>query len=104
MNTAKIDLADEHIELLCDILKKYLPKNAKVWAFGSRVKATARKYSDLDIVVEIPNAHIELNVFSDLKSALTDSDLPIKVDIVDWNKIDNDFRELIINERIAITY
>lgn len=40
---------DQHAFIL-GLLKKYLP-DITAWAYGSRVKQTARPYSDLDMVV-----------------------------------------------------
>ena len=35
-----------------------------------------------------------------LSEALDESDLPFKVDIIEWNKISQDFRDLIKNDLV----
>ena len=46
----KIDLSQSDWQEVHNILKKNIPE-FEVWAFGSRVKWTAKEYSDLDIAV-----------------------------------------------------
>ena len=45
-----IDLNPKHLETIQCILAKHIP-NCEVRAFGSRVKWTAKDYSDLDLAV-----------------------------------------------------
>jgi len=47
--TDAIDLTTEQRKTLSDLLRRFLPGVA-VWAYGSRVKWTARPNSDLDLV------------------------------------------------------
>ena len=69
------------------------PKKYKVFIFGSRVKGKARKYSDYDIGIlgkrPLPSY---LKVL--IEEALEESDLPFKVDIVDFSKVSEDFRKV----------
>ena len=37
-------------QIVLDILHKNVPEY-EVWAFGSRVKGTAKRYSDLDLAI-----------------------------------------------------
>jgi type I restriction enzyme S subunit len=66
----------------------------EVWAFGSRVKGTARKFSDLDLAI-LGEAPLPLPVVAALANDFDDSDLPVKVDIVDWALVSPAFREII---------
>ena len=45
-----IDISPDHWWIIRDILQTHVPQYP-VWAFGSRVKGTARPYSDLDLVI-----------------------------------------------------
>ena len=45
-----LDITPEHLQIVRDILQKNIPRR-EVWAFGSRVKGTAKRYSDLDLAV-----------------------------------------------------
>lgn len=101
---SKLDIATEHLALVQAILRRYLsPANAKVWVFGSRSKGTAKKFSDLDLAIEmiglLPSS-IETNIAFDFE----ESDLPYKVDIVDWNAISEAFRERIKADRVLIDF
>lgn len=45
-----VDLQPEQWQIVQHILQKHVPGHA-VWAFGSRVKGTAKPYSDLDLAI-----------------------------------------------------
>ncbi len=89
----RVDLESEHWKIVRDILGRHVP-DRKVMVFGSRASSKAKKYSDLDLAIQgdIP---LSLDSFSELSEEFTESDLPFKVDIVDWALIDNSFRERI---------
>ena len=63
-------------------LQKHVPEY-KVWAFGSRTKGTAKHDSDIDLAV-ISDHALSLAVSASLDDDFTESDLPWKVDVVDW--------------------
>ncbi len=46
---------------------------------------------------------LPLEIFSDLATDFEESNLPFKVDIVDWNTISDDFRLLIDSEKMPFT-
>ncbi|MFB2961593.1 nucleotidyltransferase domain-containing protein [Aeromonas jandaei] len=48
--TTRVDLSPAQLTELTDLIDCYLP-HVSVWAFGSRVKGTARPHSDLDLVI-----------------------------------------------------
>ncbi len=81
------------------MLQQFLP-NTLVWAFGSRVKFTAKPTSDLDLVAFINEAQ-KMN-FSLLKDALAESDLPFRVDLHDWNEIPENFKRNIESSFVVI--
>ena len=47
-----LDMREEHVRILCDVLRRLLPKNARAYVFGSRVCGGARRYSDLDLALD----------------------------------------------------
>ena len=61
-----------------------------VFAFGSRARGDNRRYSDLDLVIIGEPIRIELLIA--LKDAFLDSDLPFKVDILQWDQLSAEFR------------
>ena len=81
-------LAPKYQSLLLELLRRYVPDQT-VWAFGSR--ATGKylgRFSDLDLAVE---RQLPSGVRSDLLEALDESDLPIKVDLVELDLVDAAF-------------
>lgn len=81
------------MDMLLPILKRHVP-GASVWAFGSRVKGTAKKFSDLDLAIEADH-RIDLRTLAVLEQDLIDSDLPMKVDIGDLGAMSPAFRALV---------
>lgn len=95
-----IDVRPEQWTELRDILRRHLPKHA-VWAFGSRATGNAKPYSDLDLVV-ITEQAMDLALCADLRDAFSDSDLPWKVDGVDWASISPEFRRIIERDKVVV--
>src|SRR5258708_4134182 len=99
--TVRIDLSPEHRRLVLDLLAEQLPVSAQVWVFGSRATGRARRYSDLDLAIDAGRP-LSLDETAILREAFEDSDLPYKVDLVDWHAISGSFREIIAGERVAL--
>lgn len=99
-NDSNISISPREHAIVRDILKKYIAQY-DVWAFGSRVKGPHKPYSDLDLVV-MSNQPLEIGVYSDLVDSFTESDLPWKVDIVDWSTTSDTFRDIILQRRCLI--
>ena len=73
------------------VLEKILePLNKTFYVFGSRVKNSSRKYSDLDLAYK---DELDFNLLLRVKAALSESDLPFKVDLVQLDE--SNFSELI---------
>ena len=68
--TAAIDITAEQRKMFLALLRRFIPGVA-VWAYGSRVKWTARPNSDLDLVAFTTPAQRPL--VSELKEALAES-------------------------------
>ena len=88
-----ISLRPHHEEIVRRILKRHVP-DATIWVFGSRVKQTANNSSDLDLAIVSQNK-IPLQVMNLLKFDFEESDLPFKVDVLDWQSISDDFKRVI---------
>lgn len=82
------------------ILKAHVPDCA-VWAFGSRVSGTHKPWSDLDIAI-LTAEPLPVSTRAALENAFTDSDLPFKVDIVDWAQTGEPFRQLIQRKKVLL--
>jgi predicted nucleotidyltransferase len=65
-------------------------KGGKVFCYGSRARGDYRPLSDLDLMVESQNDEkIELDLFQEL---LENSDLPFKVDLVDFREFAESYK------------
>ena len=98
-----IDLSPPELDIVRGVLRAHLPPGTRAWVFGSRATATARRYSDLDLAVEWEVA-LGLDVLGEVAEALSESDLPYKVDVVDLRSVEPAFRALIEPEMIALGF
>ena len=90
---AGIDLRDDHLRIVVSILADVIP-GMEVRAFGSRVLGTAKRSSDLDLVV-VGASRLDWKTMARLKAAFEESDLPFRVDLLDWHAIPEHFRATI---------
>jgi predicted nucleotidyltransferase len=88
-----IDLPPHHLETVRAILSRHVP-HYEVRAFGSRVSGPAKNYSDLDLAVVAPGK-LNADTVRHLKEAFEESDLPFRVDVLDWNETSPDFQKVI---------
>lgn len=97
---AQLDLGENEYEIVRAILKQNLP-DTEVRAFGSRVTGRARPYSDLDLVI-MTQTSMPLSELAALREAFSESDLPWKVDLVDWASTSANFRAIINQDNVVI--
>ena len=97
----RIDLPADHRRLVLDIIRTKLPETTQVWVFGSRVTGRARRYSDLDLAVDA-GRQLTLDEIARLTEAFSDSDLPYKVDLVDWRSVNDRWRQTIGAELVPL--
>jgi predicted nucleotidyltransferase len=98
----RLDLQPKHLALLRQLLQQYVPQ-AEVWAYGSRVNGDGHEASDLDLVVRHPaDLKQETDHLEDLRDALVESDLPIRVDVVDWARIPATFHREIERAYVVV--
>ena len=85
------DLKPHHLDILLTTAQ-YLPAENTRWAYGSRVKGTAYDGSDLDLMLRTPTLEaISSRVLNAFHAALTESNLPIFVDVHDWARLPESF-------------
>lgn len=91
-----IHMENRHWQIVQSILAKY---PYTFYAFGSRVQGNPRQFSDLDLcfIEDIPGS-----ILSQIEEDFKESDLPYKVDIVDWNMCDSIFQSIIEKDLILI--
>jgi type I restriction enzyme S subunit len=78
-----------------------VPEGTKVYAFGSRAKWTAKEFSDLDICLKGPE-RLPSKVINAIAEELEDSDLPYKVDVIDWHAISPSFQNAIEKDLVEV--
>jgi predicted nucleotidyltransferase len=81
-----------------NIYNKYCSKDAVAKPLE---KGTAKPYSDLDLAL-LGDQPLPLSTRSDLAEDFTESDLPFKVDLVDWATTGPRFRKVIEGERVVV--
>lgn len=95
-----LDLRPEHYRIVQEILEKYVPE-CEVWAFGSRVTGAAREFSDLDLAI-ITAKPLNFELLGEIRDAFSESDLPFKVDVLDWSAASASFRRMIQQRYIVL--
>ncbi len=98
--TPPLDMEPRHWAIVRAILHEHVPQY-EVWAFGSRVRGTAKPYSDLDLAI-LTDRPLPLETSAALREAFTESDLPWKVDLVDWATLDESFRKIIEHDKVVV--
>lgn len=100
MSICQLDISSEHLIIVQQILRQQVP-SCEVWAFGSRVKGTAKPFSDLDLVI-MSQQPLSLALMASLQEAFSESDLPWKVDVVDWSTTSPEFRAVIDQQKVKV--
>ncbi len=95
-----IDLNPHHLETVRRILAEHVPV-CEIRAFGSRATWTAKDYSDLDLAV-VGEGPLERRRLARLKEAFEESELPMRVDVLDWHTISARFRAVIERDYVVL--
>ncbi len=95
-----IDLNSHHLETVNAILAEHVP-DCEVRAFGSRATWTAKDYSDLDLAV-VGEGPLDWKALGRLKEDFEESNLPMRVDVLDWHSISESFRKAIKRDCVVI--
>ena len=95
-----LDIRPDHLQIVQAILQKHIPEY-EIWAFGSRAKWKAKEYSDLDLCV-ITKEPLSFTILGLMAEDFSESDLPWKVDVVDWSTTNESFRKIIEKDKVVI--
>ena len=96
----RIEIRPEHWSIVRDILREFV-SGREVWAFGSRALFRAKKHSDLDLAI-LGEEALSLTILAGLRDAFAESDLPFRVDVVDWVMMGEGFRRIIERDRVVV--
>ncbi|MBF0435162.1 MAG: nucleotidyltransferase domain-containing protein [Magnetococcales bacterium] len=89
-------LEPRHLHTVRQLLQHYVPWS-EAWIYGSRVTGTGHETSDLDLEVRNPvDPDLEQPGIGAVRTAFMLSDLPIRVEVEDWARIPDSFRQEIV--------
>lgn len=71
----------------------------ELYLFGSWARGDVRQASDIDIAV-LPTGPLDPTVLVALRSALEDSNVPYRVDVVDLRTTSDEFRRRVVEEGV----
>ncbi len=94
-------LRDKDKVRVIDLACKTLSGSFEIWAFGSRLTGEAHEGSDLDLVIKSDD-EISWHEFARYKEALKHSNIPILVQVMDWNTIPKSFQENILANYVVL--
>jgi predicted nucleotidyltransferase len=95
-----IDVRPDLWAIVRNILRRHVPES-EVWAFGSRATGKAKRYSDLDLAI-MSDTGLPLAVRAELEEAFSESDLPWRVDVVDWATTSPTFQAIIMRDKVVL--
>lgn len=100
MTSKSIDISPHNLNIVRSILHSHVPGH-EIWAFGSRARWTSQDYSDLDLAIRSVSP-IPTSILSALREDFSESDLPMKVDVLDMASVSENFRKVIEEEYLVI--
>ncbi len=82
----------DYIDIVKQIVLKHVPKNEfAVFLFGSRAVGNANSLSDIDVGI-MGTKPLPTLIMADLDSDLEESIVPFKIDLIDFYKVDQAFK------------
>lgn len=99
-HSPSVEAAEADLDLVKAILRAHVPER-QVCAFGSRARQCAKPYSDLDLAI-MCDEPLSLDVLAALNEAFAESDLPWKVDVVDWARMGDAFRRIVERDKVVL--
>ena len=89
-----ISIESDHLQEIKRMLNEQLP-HAKAWIFGSRVSGKPhRPQADVDILIDNKNP-LSIEESARIRTAFSESDLPMRVDFIDRNKASAEFLHVV---------
>ena len=101
MMTDRLDLPLPYRKQLEALLREHVP-GVEVWAYGSRVSGESHAGSDLDLVLRSPNLKPLGGEYLDLVEALESSNIPILVQVFDWERLPESFHPEIERSYVVV--
>ena len=95
-----MEILNEERVIIINIIKNHA-KDCEVLVFGSRLKGTNKPFSDLDLAF-ICEKGLNFKRRIALQIAFEDSDLPYRVDVIDYINVSKEFQEIIDSDNKRI--
>ena len=95
-----IDLNPNHLSIVEGILAEHVPE-CEVRAFGSRATWNAKDYSDIDVAI-VGDGPLDWRTLGRLKESFEESNLPMRVDVLDWHAISESFQIVIERDYVVV--
>lgn len=100
VNMPAVEWAPEQWHIVQQILMAHVPQ-LEVWAFGSRARRDAKPYSDLDLAI-ITSQPLPLAVSAALADEFSRSDLPWRVDVLDWATTGTAMQQAVARDKVVL--
>jgi type I restriction enzyme S subunit len=94
-------MSAHEVALVNALVATWLPAR-EVRIFGSRARGTPKRYSDLDLVI-MGETLTPLGTLGQLQEAFACSDLPWRVDVVDWANTAPEFQRHIQTHSVPLS-
>ncbi len=100
-------------EVICEMARAELISNPETWfgflearnlssySYGEDVAKKIQNFSDIDLLYEFSD-ELDLSFIFKIKSALTDSNFPVKVDIVNIKDLADSYKLDILEKRVPV--
>ena len=96
---AMLDIREKDHKTLCKIAKECFKTAIEIWAYGSRVNGDSHDASDLDLVIRTADlAPLDFRELFNFQEQLQESNIPILIQVMDWNKIPESFHTNILKK------
>lgn len=80
------------------LISALIPK-AKIYLFGSRVRGKHSQWSDIDLAIDTGEKVSHL-IVGEVIGVLAGSDIPYKIEVVDFHSVSKEMQQSILDERI----
>lgn len=94
----KFGLKEKNFTFISETLKNHLGNDSIVWCFGSRARGDFKEFSDLDLMIE--NVPEGMNILGKLDEIFEESNLPIKIDLIDESNFAKSYRSSFERDKI----
>lgn len=91
---------DEKIkQKIIGVISVLIP-DAKIYLFGSRARGTNTEWSDIDIALDAGQS-LPVRDVDEVKSMFKESNIMYRIDVVDFNQLNDLMRAEILRERVV---